>query len=194
MKMSISGWTVEARSVKEDDYGYVNIATTWKDKDIPSKPEHNKKIEAMWSHESVYGVIGSKVGDFIQTYSVNSSLQEGIFTHRAIAEQLINIFSGLKINEIQWKENPLEHTLKTGKPRAKKAKWLPEKEVDIVHLYSDVYIDVRNPHPITTDFFTVIRQEKGYESNWLMCTEEAKNKLKDMNFENLRIAESTIKG
>ena len=192
--MSITAWAVEAKSCKDDDYGYVNIATTWKDKKMPVKPQNNEKIEAMWSHESVYGVIGCKVGDFIETYGLSSSLQEGVFTHRTIAEKLIKIFSGLKINEIEWKENPLGHTLKNGKPRLKRANWLPEKEVDIVHMYSDAYIDVRDPKPITTDFFTVIRQEKGYEKNWFMCTQQTKEKLEEMHFENIKIVERTISG
>ncbi len=192
--MSITAYTVDARSVKGDDYGYVNIATTWKGKDMPSKPKEGEKIDAMWSHESVYGIIGPKVGDFIETYGVNASLQEGVFTHRSIAEKLLDLFSGLKMNEVQWRENPLEHTLKNGKPRVKKAKWLPEKEVDIVHLYSDTYIDVRSPCPITTDFFTAIRQEKRHENNWFMCTEQAKEKLESIGFENLKIEKSTVKG
>jgi hypothetical protein len=192
--MSITACEVEARSVKDDDYGYVNIATTWKDKKVPVKSQNNKKIEAMWSNESVYGVIGSKVGDFIETYGWNSYRQEGIFTHRVIAEKLIKIFSGLKINEIEWKENPLGHTLKNGKPRLKRARWLPEKEVDIVHLYSDVYADVHEPKPITTDFFTAIRQENGCENNWFIFTRQAKEKLESMNFENLEIIERTING
>jgi len=187
--MSITAWNVEAKSFKNDDYGYVNIATTWNGKDEPLKPNRGL-TEAMWSHESLYGVIGSKVGDFIEVHGVNSSWQEGIFTHRSIAEKLISLFSGLKINEIQWRENPLEHKLNNGKPRTKKAKWLPEKEVDIVHLYSDVYIDVCNPQPITTDFFTAIRDERP----WFMCTRQAKEKLIKMDFENLKIIERTIQG
>ncbi|MBE1553976.1 hypothetical protein [Sporosarcina limicola] len=192
--MSVTGWVINAESFIDDDYGYVNIATTWKGKDMPSKPKENEPIEAMWSNESLYGVIGSKVGDFIETHGVNASLQEGMFTHRSIAEQLVKTFSGLKVNEIQWIENPLEHTLNNGKPRIKRAKWLPEKEVDIVYIYSDTYVDVCNPQPVNTDFSTAIRAEKDYEHNWLMCTQLAKEKLEAMKFKNIRIVESTIKG
>lgn len=192
--MSITAWEITAHSYKDNDYGYVSISTTWPGRDMPLKPVHNKKTEAMWSHESLYGVIGSKIGDFIEHYGVNSSLQEGIFTHRKIAIELIGIFSGLKMNEIDWKENPLEKKLNSGKLRVKRAKWLPEKEVDIVHLYSDVYINVSSPSQITTDFFTAIRQAVGYEHNWLMCTKQAAERLKEMNFENLEIKETRIVG
>lgn len=192
--MSVTGWVINAKSFIDDDYGYVNISTTWKGKDMPSKPKENELIEAMWFNESLYGVIGSKVGDFIETYGVNASLQEGMFTHRSIAEQLDKTFSGLKVNEIQWRGNPLEHTLNNGKPRIKRAKWLPEKEVDIVYIYSDTYVDVNNPQPVNTDFFTAIRAKIDYEHNWLMCTQQTKEKLEAMKFKNIRIVESTIKG
>ncbi|WP_240344351.1 hypothetical protein [Paenibacillus sp. SYP-B3998] len=125
---------------------------------------------------------------------MNASLQEGMFTHRSIAEQLVKTFSGLKVNEIQWRGNPLEHTLNNGKPRIKRAKWLPEKEVDIVYIYSDTYVDVNNPQPVNADFFTAIRAKIDYEHNWLMCTQQTKEKLEAMKFKNIRIVESTIKG
>jgi hypothetical protein len=50
-------------------------------------------------------------------------------------------------------------TLKNGKPRARRAKWLPDREVDLVYLYSDRYLDARNPSPAETDFFTVTRMD-----------------------------------
>lgn len=190
--MSITAWHITARSSQGNDYGYVNIATTWAGKDMPSKPIPGEKTEAMWSHESLYGVVGSKVGDFIECYGVNGSLQEGLFTHREIAGLLQSRFTGLKINEIQWKENPLEKTLKSGKPRVKKAKWLPENPVDIVLLYSDNYIELSSAQPITTDFFTVIRPQNVYEDNWLMCTEEVAKVLEQLDYENLEIKKTTI--
>lgn len=193
--MSITGyWTIAAMSYENNDYGYVNIATTWKGKNMPSKPIVNEKTDAMWSHQSAYGVIGSKVGDFIQVYGVNASLQEGIFTHRHIAEWLTTRFTGLKMNEIQWLENPLEYTLASGKPRAKKAKWLPEKECDIVHVYSDIYINVSDPQPITTDFFTAIRQEKSYENNWFMCNRSVKEAVEKMGYKNIKFRNNPVIG
>jgi len=187
--MSITAWEIEGKSFKDGDYGYVNIATTWKGKAEPSKP-NGGVTEAMWSHESLYGVVGSKVGDFIEIYGVNASWQEGVFTHRNIAEKLMNLFSGLRMNEILWKENALGHKLNNGKIRTKKARWLPQREVDIVHLFSDTYVDVRNPQLVVTDFFTAVRDGQ----LWFMCTYHAREKLEEMNFENLKIVERTIQG
>jgi len=187
--MSLTGWSLGAQLYKDDDYGYVNIATTWTGKYMPSKPLAEEKTEAMWSHDTLYGAgnIRAKIGDFIQVHCVSANFQEGLFTHREIAEKLLNTFSGLRMNEINWRENPFEHTLNSGKLRVKRAKWLPEREVDIVHIYSNVYIDVRNPQPITTDFFTAIRDDDSYESSWFLCSEEASKKLKQMKFENIEI-------
>ena len=55
----------------------------------------------------------------------------GVFTHRAIARRLMDTFTGLKLKELAWFENPREKTLKNGKPRARRAKWLPDREVDL---------------------------------------------------------------
>lgn len=152
----------------------------------------------MWSHESVYGVVGSQVGDFICHYGENASLQEGVFTQRRIAELLTGKFTGLKFNEVIWCENPLEKNLPSEKPRLKKVKWLPEKPVDVVHLYSGIYIDVNNPIPVQTDFYNVLRKNEGNKKNWnntwLMCTQETAQKLEEMNFSCLYIKKSTITG
>ena len=43
----------------------------------------------------------------------------------------MDTFTGLKIKELAWFENPREKTLKNGKPRVRRAKWLPEREVDL---------------------------------------------------------------
>jgi len=194
---SIKANHLDVKSVVGDDYSYVTIGVTWKGKKYLEIPTECEKTQVMWSHESHYGVVGSKVGDFIGCYGWASSLQEGIFTHRHIAKLLIEKFTGLKFNEVIWVENPLENTLSTGKPRLKKAKWLPEKGVDLVHLYSDKYIDVRNPTPFETDFFNVFRKEKGkidYQNTWLMCTDKTAKELSKMNFTCLYIEKVTVKG
>ncbi len=195
---SITAYYLDVKSVVNDDYSYVTVGLTWKGKknlEIPTKCE---KTQVIWSHESVFGVVGSKVGDFISHYGESSSLQEGIFTHRHIAEMLTQKFTGLKFNEVIWVENPFEKTLSTGKPRLKRAKWLPEKEVDLVHLYSDQYIDVRNPTTFKTDFFNVFRIDgtgkKSFQSTWLMCTDVTAKQLVEFNFSCLYIRETTIKG
>ena len=115
-------------------------------------------------------------------------------THREIAQRLMDTFTGLKIKELAWFENPREKTLKNGKPRARRAKWLPEREVDLVYLYSDHYLDARNPTPVQTDFFTVTRTDAWGVSTWFMCTPEAAGKLIVMDYDNLAIKETTIVG
>ena len=95
---------------------------------------------------------------------------------------------------MEWFENPREKTLKNGKPRARRAKWLPERDVDLVYLYSDCYIDARNPTSPETDFFTVTRMDSWGVSTWFMCTHDAAQKLIAMDFENLAVKETTIVG
>ena len=72
------------------------------------------------------------------------------------------------------------------------AKWLPDCEVDLVYLYSDHYIDARNPIPAETDFFTVTRLDSWGVSTWFMCTQETAEKLIAMDYDNLTIKETTI--
>ena len=106
----------------------------------------------------------------------------------------MNTFTDLNIKELAWFENPREKTLKNGKPRVRRAKWLPDCEVDLVYLYSDHYIDARNPIPAETDFFTVTRLDSWGVSTWFMCTQETAEKLIAMDYDNLTIKETTIVG
>ena len=167
--MSITAYKVEAvghdRTGK--DFGYVNIMYRYGNKKSCPRPDQCEKMEVMWADESVYGppAPGSKVGDFIQTWLMGS-WDCGVFTHREIAQRLMDTFTGLKIKELAWFENPREKTLKNGKPRVHRAKWLPDREVDLVYLYSDRYLDARNPSPAETDFFTVTRMDAWGVSTW----------------------------
>ena len=195
--MSITAYKVEAvghdRTGK--DFGYVNIMYRYGGKQSCPRPDQCEKLEVMWADESVYGppAPGSKVGDFIQTWLMGS-WNCGVFTHREIAQRLMDTFTGLKVKELAWFENPREKTLKNGKPRARRAKWLPEQEVDLVYLYSDHYLDARNPTPAETDFFTVTRMDAWGVSTWFMCTPEAAGKLIAMDYDNLAVKETTIVG
>lgn len=118
--MSITAYKVEA--VGHDrmgtDFGYVNIMYRYGDKQPCPCRDQCEKIEVMWADESVYGppAPGCKVGDFIQTWLIGS-WNCGVFTHREIAQRLIETFTGLKLKELAWFENPREKTLKNGKPR-----------------------------------------------------------------------------
>ena len=195
--MSITAYKVEAvgHDRTGEDYGYVNIMYRYGNKQSCPRPDQCEKMEVMWADESVYGppAPGSKVGDFIQTWLMGS-WDCGVFTHREIAQRLMDTFTGLKLKELAWFENPREKTLKNGKPRARRAKWLPEREVDLVYLYSDHYLDARNPTPAETDFFTVTRMDAWGVSTWFMCTPQAAEKLIAMDYDNLAIQETTIVG
>ena len=113
---------------------------------------------------------------------------------REIARRLSDTFTGLKTKELEWFENPREKTLKNGQPRVRRARWLPEREVELVYLYADHTIDARDPTPAETDFFTVTRMDPWGVSTWFMCTPETAGKLAAMDFENLDIQETTIVG
>lgn len=195
--MSITAYKVEANGHDRagKDFGYVNIMYRYGNKQSCPRPDQCEKMEVMWADESVYGppAPGCKVGDFIMTWMMGAC-HWGIFTHREIAQQLQNTFTGLKIKKLKWYENPREKILKNGKPRIRKAKWLPDKKADLVYLYSDCYIDARNPVPAKTDFFTVIRKDSAYENAWFMCSQKTAESLLAMNFENLTVAEITIVG
>ena len=113
--MSITAYKVEAvghdRTGK--DFGYVNIMYRYGNKQSCPRPDQCEKMEVMWADESVYGppAPGSKVGDFIQTWLMGS-WNCGVFTHREIAQRLMDTFTGLQIKELEWFENPREKALK----------------------------------------------------------------------------------
>lgn len=117
--MSITAYKVEAvghdRTGK--DFGYVNIMYRYGNKKSCPRPDQCEKMEVMWADESVYGppAPGSKVGDFIQTWLMGS-WDCGVFTHREIAQRLMDTFTGLKLKELAWFENPREKTLKMVNP------------------------------------------------------------------------------
>ena len=115
-------------------------------------------------------------------------------TQSETGEKVSVRFTGLKIKELAWFENPRERTLKNGKPRVRRARWLPEREVELVYLYSDCYIDAREPASAQTDFFTVTRMDAWGVSTWFMCTPEAAEKLIAMDYDNLAVKETTIVG
>ena len=125
--MSITAYKVEANGHDRTgrDFGYVNIMHRYGGKRPCPRPDQCEKMEVMWADESVYGppAPGSKVGDFIMTWLMGS-WNCGVFTHREIARRLSDTFTGLKIKELEWFENPREKTLKNGKPRVRRARWL----------------------------------------------------------------------
>ena len=63
-----------------------------------------------------------------------------------------------------------------------------------VYLYSDYYIDAREPTSAQTDFFTVTRMDAWGMSTWFMCTPEAAEKLIAMDYDSLAVKETTIVG
>ena len=107
--MSITAYKIEVvgHDRTGEDYGYVNIMYRYGNKQSCPRPDQCEKIEVMWADESVYGppAPGSKVGDFIQTWLIGS-WDCGVFTHREIAQRLMDTFTGLKLKELAWFENP----------------------------------------------------------------------------------------
>ena len=97
--MSITAYKVEAigHDRTGEDYGYVNIMYRHGNKQPCPRPDQCEKLEVMWADESVYGppAPGSKVGDFIQTWLMGSC-NCGVFTHREIAQRLMDTFTGLR--------------------------------------------------------------------------------------------------
>ena len=134
--MSITAYKVEAvgHDRTGEDYGYVNIMYRYGNKQSCPRPDQCEKLEVMWADESVYGppAPGSKVGDFIKTWLMLLGLRS--IHPPGDCPALMDTFTGLKLKELAWFENPREKTLKNGKPRARRAKWLPEREVDLVYL------------------------------------------------------------
>ena len=125
--MSITAYKIE--SVGHDrtgkDYGYVNIMYRYGNKRSCPQPDQCEKMEVMWADESVYGppAPGSKVGDFIMTWLMGP-WNCGVFTHREIAQRLMDTFTGLKIKELKWFENPREKTLKSGPGGFRSGRWI----------------------------------------------------------------------
>ena len=100
--MSITAYKVEAvgHDRTGEDYGYVNIMYRYGNKQSCPRPDQCEKMEVMWADESVYGppAPGSKVGDFIKTWLMGS-WDCGVFTHREIAQRLMDAFTGLKLKD-----------------------------------------------------------------------------------------------
>ena len=107
--MSLTAYKIEAvgHDRTGEDYGYVNIMYRYGDKRPCPWPDQCEKMEVMWADESVYGppAPGSKVGDFIQTWLM-SSCNCGVFTHREIAQWLMDTFTGLKIRNWRGLRTP----------------------------------------------------------------------------------------
>ena len=94
--MSITAYKIEVvgHDRTGEDYGYVNIMYRYGNKQSCPRPDQCEKIEVMWADESVYGppAPGSKVGDFIKTWLMGS-WDCGVFTHREIAQRLMDAFA-----------------------------------------------------------------------------------------------------
>ena len=195
--MSITAYKVEAvgHDRTGEDYGYVNIMYRYGNKQSCPRPDQCEKMEVMWADESVYGppAPGSKVGDFIQTWLMGS-WDCGVFTHREIAQRLMDTFTGLKLKELAWFENPREKTLKNGKAACagpsgcRSGRWIWCISTPTTILTQE------NLLPAQTDFFTVTRMDAWGVSTWFMCTPEAAGKLIAMDYDNLAVKETTIVG
>ena len=118
-----------------------------------------------------------------------------MFTHREIAQRLMDTFTGLKVKELAWFENPREKTLKK-----RKAPCAPGQVAagagggSGVPLPPTAILTPEIPLPPETDFFTVTRLDAWGVSTWFMCTPEAAENLIAMDYDNLAVKETTIVG
>ena len=61
-----------------------------------------------------------------------------IVCKRKIAIELSQIFNKIEIGELEWHKNPKEIVAKD----IRRLRWLPKEEVDLVHIYSKIYIPI----------------------------------------------------
>ena len=103
-------------------------------------------------------------------------------------------FTGLKVKELAWFENPREKTLKNGKPRVRRAKWLPDREVDLVYLYSDYYIDRQKSLSRRNRLFHRYKDGCLGREHLVHVYPGGRRKLIAMDYDNLAVQETTIVG
>ena len=106
----------------------------------------------------------------------------------------MDTFTGLKIKELEWFENPREKTLKNGKPRARRAKWLPGGRWIWCTSTPTTILTQEIRLPLKPTFFTVTRMDSWGMSTWFMCTQGAAEQLIAMDFDNLTVKEITVMG
>lgn len=183
--------------IEGDDYGiYATITTSPKSTDVPATPRRNVLTPVMWTNETVYGVTpGAKVADCVEVFGYNASDQEGLFMTRSVAERIRAEFDGVQLSELCWYENSLATTLRNGKPRQGHPSWLPAGPIDLVHLWSDVYVDIRNSPPVLPrGLFTATRCQGMGFNNWFLCDENTATKIGEWGIRNLRIRAVEISG
>ncbi|MDR6919107.1 hypothetical protein J2X66_006013 [Pseudomonas sp. 3296] len=193
---TIKAYVLSAR-IEGDDYGqYAVLTTSPMSGDVPATPRRNVLTPVMWTNESVYGVTpGTIVADCVEVHGWGSSNQEGVFMARSVAERIRAEFEGVQISELSWQDNPLATTLRNGKSRKGRPAWLPDTPFDLVHVWSDIYVDVRNPPLLLpTGLFTATRSQGMHFNNWFLCDENAAAQIAGWDIRNLQIRAVEISG
>ena len=89
--------------------------------------EQGEQIRVTWND---YLSKGNLVPDFLYSSYV--------ICKREIAMELKQRFEKLEIGEFEWHKNPKEIVAKD----VRRLRWLPKEEVDLVHIYSKIYIPI----------------------------------------------------
>ena len=89
--------------------------------------EKGERIRVTWND---YLSKGNLVPDFLYSSYV--------ICKREIAMELKQRFEKLEIGELEWHKNPKEIVAKN----IHRLRWLPKEEVDLVHIYSKIYIPI----------------------------------------------------
>ena len=89
--------------------------------------EQGEQIRVTWND---YLSKGNLVPDFLYSSYV--------ICKREIAMELKQRFEKLEIGELEWHKNPKEIVAKN----IHRLRWLPKEEVDLVHIYSKIYIPI----------------------------------------------------
>ena len=89
--------------------------------------EQGERIRVNWND---YLSKGNVIPDFLYSSYV--------ICKREIAMELKQRFEKLEIGEFEWHKNPKEIVAKD----VRRLRWLPKEEVDLVHIYSKIYIPI----------------------------------------------------
>ena len=89
--------------------------------------EQGEQIRVTWND---YLSKGNLVPDFLYSSYV--------ICKREIAMELKQRFEKLEIGELEWHKNPKEIVAKD----IRRLRWLPKEEVDLLHIYSKIYIPI----------------------------------------------------
>ena len=117
----------------------------------------------------------------------------GVFTHWEIAQRLMDAFTGLKLKELEWFENPREKTLKTANPvRAGPSGCRSGRRIwSISTPTTTLTPEIRLPQKPT---FHRHKDGRLGREHLVYVYPQAAEKLIAMDYDNLAVKETTIVG